>query len=68
MNTKDIEMPMATKDIKQFEKKNPDYIINVYSCNPDGTNIQPRMISKIRDYMDLVGIKDFSAHFAVMAL
>ena len=42
-------MPMATKDIKKFEKMNPEYIINVYSCNPDGTNIQPRRISKIRD-------------------
>ena len=40
---------MATKDITKFEKKNPDYIINVFSCNPDGTNIQPRRISKIRD-------------------
>ena len=27
LNTKDIEMPMATKDIKKVEKKNPDYII-----------------------------------------
>ena len=28
---------------------NPEYIINVYSCNSDGSNIQPRRISKIRD-------------------
>ena len=49
LNTKGIEMPMATKDITKFEKTNPKYIINVYSCNPDGSNIQPRRISKIRD-------------------
>ena len=42
-------MPMRLKDLGKFEKKNPDYIINVYSCNPDGTNIQPKRISKIRD-------------------
>ena len=49
LNTEGIEMPMATKDITKFEKMNPEYIINVYSCNSDGTNIQPRRISKIRD-------------------
>ena len=41
-------MPMSIKDIGKFEKQNP-YIINVYSSNPDGTNIKPRRISKIRD-------------------
>ena len=48
LKTNGIEMPMATKDIKKFEKMNP-YRINVYSCNTDGTNIQPRQLSKSRD-------------------
>ena len=48
LKTVGIQMPMATKDIGKFEKQNP-YRINVYSCNPDGTNIQPRRLSKIRD-------------------
>ena len=42
-------MPMATKDMTKFERMNPKYIISVYSCNPDGTNIQPRRKNKIRD-------------------
>ena len=48
LKTKGIQMPMATKDIKKFEKMNP-YRINVYSCNTDGTNIQPRRLSKSKD-------------------
>ena len=48
LKTVGIEMPMSIKDITKFEKQN-DYIINVYSGNRDGTNIQPRRISKIRD-------------------
>ena len=49
MNTECIEMPMTTKDIKKFEKMIPEYIMNVYACNSDGTNIQSRRISKSRD-------------------
>ena len=48
LKTVGIEMPMSIKDITKFEKQNP-YIINVYSSNPDGSNIQPRRISKMRD-------------------
>ena len=49
LNTKGIEMPMAVKDIDKFEKMNPEYNINVYGCDQDGSNIFPRRISKRRD-------------------
>ena len=48
LNYKDIEMPMAVKDIDKFEKMN-DLVINVYGCTEDGTQIWPRRISKRRD-------------------